>query len=146
MRIEELKPAEGSRKKRKRVGRGVGSRHGKTSCKGHKGQKSRSGGTKGPGFEGGQMPLQRRLPKRGFTNIFKIEYAILNLDDISRIEGTDEITLEMLVETGVIKNMKNGLKILGDGELKRPCTIKADAFSSSALKKIAAAGGKAEVV
>ena len=146
MRIEELKPAEGSRKKRKRVGRGVGSRHGKTSCKGHKGQKSRSGGTKGPGFEGGQMPLQRRLPKRGFTNIFKIEYAILNLDDISKIEGTDEITLEMLVETGVIKNMKNGLKILGDGELKRPCTIKADAFSSSALKKIAAAGGKAEVV
>jgi large subunit ribosomal protein L15 len=146
MRIEELKPAEGSRKKRKRVGRGVGSRHGKTSCKGHKGQKSRSGGTKGPGFEGGQMPLQRRLPKRGFTNIFKIEYAILNLDDINRIEGTDVITPEMLVEAGVIKDMKNGLKILGDGELKRPCTIKADAFSSSALKKIAAAGGKAEVV
>lgn len=145
MKIEELKPAE-KRKKKKRVGRGQGSGHGKTSCKGHKGQKVRSGGTKGPGFEGGQMPLQRRLPKRGFKNRFKIEYAILNLRDINKIEGVDVITPDVLIEKGIIKNLKYGLKILGEGELKRPLPIKADAFSASALKKIEASGGKCELI
>ena len=146
MKIGDLKPTEGSTKRNKRVGRGVGSGHGKTSCKGHKGQKSRSGGTKGPGFEGGQMPLQRRLPKRGFKNRFKIEYAIINLKDISKIEGLDFITPEVLVERGIIKDLKDGLKVLGEGEIQRAITIKADAFSASALAKIAAAGGKAEVI
>lgn len=146
MRLGELKPAEGSRKKNKRVGRGIGSGHGKTSCKGHKGQKARSGGTKGAGFEGGQMPLQRRIPKRGFKNRFKIEYAIINLADINKIEGVDTITPEILFEKGIIKDLKNGLKILGVGEILRPLTIQADAFSASALAKISAAGGKAEVL
>jgi len=146
MKIGDLKPTEGSTKRNKRVGRGVGSGHGKTSCKGHKGQKSRSGGTKGPGFEGGQTPLQRRLPKRGFKNPFKIEYAIINLKDISKIEGLDFITPEVLVERGIIKNLKDGLKVLGEGEIQRAFTLKADAFSASALAKIAAAGGKAEVI
>src|SRR4030042_6113807 len=146
MKIEELKPAAGKRKKVKRVGRGIGSGHGKTSCKGHKGQKARSGGTKGPGFEGGQMPLQRRLPKRGFKNPFKIEYAIVNLKNISNIEGLDIITPEVLIERGLIKDLKDGIKVLGDGEIQRPFTIKADAFSTSALAKIAAAGGKAEII
>jgi len=146
MKIGDLKPTEGSTKRNKRVGRGVGSGHGKTSCKGHKGQKSRSGGTKGPGFEGGQMPLQRRLPKRGFKNRFKIEYAIINLEVISKIEGLDFITPEVLVERGIIKDLKDGLKVLGEGEIQRAITIKADAFSASALAKIAAAGGKSEVI
>lgn len=145
MRIEDLKPAPGSTKKTKRVGRGIGSGHGKTSCKGHKGQKARSGGTKGPAFEGGQMPLQRRIPKRGFKNRFTIEYAIVNLKDISKMEGTDIITAETLIEQGIIKDLKNGLKILGEGDIKRPLTIKAHAFSASATAKIVAAGGKAEV-
>jgi large subunit ribosomal protein L15 len=146
MRIEDLKPAEGRRKKKKRVGRGPGSGHGKTSCKGHKGQKARSGGTKGPGFEGGQMPLQRRLPKRGFKNRFKREYAILNLEDINKIEDLDTITPDVLIEKGIIKDFKNGLKILGEGEILRPLTIKADAFSASALAKISSAGGKWELI
>jgi large subunit ribosomal protein L15 len=145
MKIGDLKPAAGSRKRDKRVGRGIGSGHGKTSCKGHKGQKARSGGTKGPGFEGGQMPLQRRLPKRGFKNIFKVEYAIINLKDIDMIEGLDIITSDVLMERGIIKNLKDGVKVLGNGEIRKPLIIKADAFSASALTKIAAAGGKAEV-
>jgi len=145
MKIEDLKPAPGSTKKMKRVGRGIGSGHGKTSCKGHKGQKARSGGPKGPAFEGGQMPLQRRLPKRGFKNRFTIEYAIVNLKDISKMEGTDIITAETLIEQGIIKDLKNGLKVLGEGDIKRPLTIKADVFSASATAKIVAAGGKAEV-
>lgn len=146
MKIEDLKPAEGSKKKNKRVGRGIGSGHGKTSCKGHKGQKARSGGPKGPGFEGGQTPLQRRLPKRGFKNRFKIEYAAINLKNISKIEGLDIITPEVLFERGLIKDLKDGIKVLGDGEIQGPLTIKADAFSASALAKIAAAGGKAEII
>jgi large subunit ribosomal protein L15 len=146
MKLEELKPDAGSRRRNKRVGRGIGSGHGKTSCKGHKGQKARSGGNKGPGFEGGQMPLQRRLPKRGFKNRFSIEFAIINLKDINALEGTDVITAETLLEKGIIKDLKSGLKILGEGEILRPVTIRADAFSASALAKIAAAGGKAEVV
>lgn len=146
MRIGYLRPAEGSRKNNKRVGRGIGSGHGKTSCKGHKGQKARSGGTKGPGFEGGQMPLQRRLPKRGFKNRFKREYAIINLKDISRLNGIDTITPNILIERGIIKNLKDGLKVLGEGEINRPLTIKANAFSESALAKITAAGGRTEII
>jgi large subunit ribosomal protein L15 len=148
MKIEDLRPAEGSRKKNKRVGLGVGSGHGKTSCRGHKGQKARSGGTRGRGlgFEGGQMPLQRRLPKRGFKNRFKKEYAIINLKDINRIESLDVITPEVLVEKGIIKDLKDGLKVLGVGEIQRPLTIKAHAFSASTQAKVTAAGGKVEII
>jgi large subunit ribosomal protein L15 len=146
MRIEDIRPAEGSTKNKKRVGRGVGSGHGKTSCKGHKGQKARSGGTKGAGFEGGQMPLQRRVPKRGFTNIFKKEYAIVNLDIIDAMKDDAVITPELLIEKGVIKKMKDGLKVLANGSIQRPVTIKANAFSTSAAAKIEAAGGKTEVI
>jgi len=146
VKIADLRPADGSKKKKKRVGRGIGSGHGKTSCKGHKGQKARSGGPKGPGFEGGQTPLQRRLPKRGFKNIFKIEFAIVNLKDINKIEGVDVITPEILIEKGIVKNIKDGIKILGEGELQKPLTIKADAFSASASAKITAAGGRVEVL
>ncbi|MFZ2196698.1 MAG: 50S ribosomal protein L15 [Thermodesulfovibrionales bacterium] len=146
MRIEDIRPAEGSTKNKKRVGRGVGSGHGKTSCKGHKGQKARSGGTKGAGFEGGQMPLQRRIPKRGFTNIFKKEYAIINLDTLEALKDDAVITPELLIEKGVIKKMKDGLKVLANGSIQRPVTIKANAFSTSAAAKIEAAGGKTEVI
>jgi len=146
MRIEDIRPAEGSTKNRKRVGRGFGSGHGKTSCKGHKGQKARSGGTKGAGFEGGQMPLQRRLPKRGFNNIFKKEFAVVNLDIIDALKDDAVITPELLIERGVIKKMKDGLKVLASGSIQRPVTIKANAFSTSAAAKIEAAGGKTEVI
>jgi len=146
MRIEDIRPAEGSTKNKKRVGRGFGSGHGKTACKGHKGQKARSGGTKGAGFEGGQMPLQRRIPKRGFKNIFKREYAIVNLDAIDALKDDAVITPELLIEKGVIKKMKDGLKVLATGSIQRPVTIKANAFSTSAAAKIEAAGGKTEVI
>jgi large subunit ribosomal protein L15 len=146
MKIEEIKPAEGSRKKCKRVGRGVGSGHGKTSCKGHKGQKARSGGTVGLGFEGGQMPLQRRVPKRGFKNRFAVEYSIVNLDTINGLQGIDVITPELLKEKKLIRDLKDGLKVLGDGKIERPVTVRAAAFSASAAAKIAAAGGKTEVM
>lgn len=146
MRLNELSPAKGARKKEKRIGRGTGSGHGKTSTKGHKGQNARSGGPKGPGFEGGQMPFQRRMPKRGFTNIFRKEYAILNLKDLSEFKSSDAITPEVLLEKGVIRKLKDGVKILGEGDLKGPLTIKANKFSNSAIKKIEAAGGKAEVI
>jgi large subunit ribosomal protein L15 len=146
MRIEDIRPAEGSRKRNKRVGRGVGSGHGKTSCKGHKGQKARSGGTTGLGFEGGQMPLQRRLPKRGFKNRTGIEYAVINLDKINTLKGMDVISPEVLMEKRIIKDIKDGLKVLGEGKIERPVTVKATAFSVSAAEKIAAAGGKIEVI
>ena len=146
MRIEDIKPAVGSRKRSKRVGRGVGSGHGKTSCKGHKGQKARSGGTTGLGFEGGQMPLQRRLPKRGFKNRSKIEYAVINLDKINSLKGMDVVTPEDLMEKRIIRDIKDGLKVLGAGKIERAVTVKATAFSASAIEKISAAGGKAEVV
>jgi len=146
MRLEDLKPAKGATKKTKRVGRGPGSGAGKTASKGHKGQKARSGGVKGAGFEGGQMPLQRRIPKRGFTNIFRKEYAIVNLSALEKIGGTDPVTPEMLVEKGLIKDVKTGVKILGMGELKSKMTVRAHKFSKSALDKIQAAGGKAEVI
>ena len=146
MRLEELKPAAGATKKSKRVGRGVGSGSGKTAGKGHKGQKARSGGVKGAGFEGGQMPLQRRIPKRGFTNIFRKEYSVVNLQDLETMTGTDPITPEILMQKGLIKDMKTGVKVLGTGELKTKLTVRAHKFSKSAVEKIQAAGGKAEVI
>jgi large subunit ribosomal protein L15 len=146
MRPEDLKPVDGATRKSKRVGRGPGSGSGKTSSKGHKGQKARSGGVKGAGFEGGQMPLQRRIPKRGFTNIFRREYAVVNLSDLAKIEGDDTITPETLLKSGKIKDLKAGVKVLGMGELKTKLTVHAHKFSKSALEKIQAAGGKAEVI
>ncbi|MBI4838594.1 MAG: 50S ribosomal protein L15 [Nitrospirae bacterium] len=145
MRLSDLSPAPGSTKKPKRVGRGIGSGHGKTSCKGHKGQKARTGSGKGAGFEGGQMPLQRRLPKRGFTNIFKKQHSIVNLKSLSGLSET-VITPEILLEKGLIKNIKDGVKILGDGELKGALTVKAHYFSASAKEKITSAGGSAEII
>lgn len=146
MRLEELKPSKGARKKAKRVGRGPGSGHGKTSTKGHKGQKARSGGVKGPGFEGGQMPLQRRIPKRGFTNIFRKEYSVVNVADLETLGGKDPITPEILLKKGLIRNMKDGVKVLGMGDLKAQIVVRAHKFSKSAIDKIQAAGGKAEVI
>lgn len=147
MRLEDLKPAEGSRHSDKRLGRGPGSGHGKTSTKGHKGQKARKGGTKGAGFEGGQMPMQRRLPKIGFKNYpFKLEFATVNLRDIAKLAPATEITPDLLREKGLVKKMKHGVKILGDGDISGPITLKAHAFSDSAKKKIIAAGGKIEVI
>jgi len=147
MKIQDLSPAKGSTKKAKRVGRGPGSRHGKTSTRGHKGQKSRSGGTKGPMFEGGQTALQRRLPKRGFKNIpFKKEYAIINLKDLERFQDVAEITPSFLIQKKVIKDVKDGIKVLGVGNISKPLTVKAHAFSSSAASKIEASGGKVEVL
>jgi len=145
VKVQEIRPAIGSNRNKKRVGRGTGSGHGKTACKGHKGQNARSGGGVKPGFEGGQMPLQRRLPKRGFTSPNKVEYTILNLSDLESM-GLDEVTPEKLLEEGAIKNLRDGLKILGMGEITRAVKVKADAFSASAMKKIQAAGGTAEVL
>jgi large subunit ribosomal protein L15 len=145
MKLSDLAPAPGSRKKKKRVGRGCGSGHGKTSCKGHKGQKARTGGGTPPGFEGGQMPLQRRLPKRGFTNIFQQEYAIVNIGILEKLTETN-ITPDILLQEGVIKTLKNGLKILGGGEITRPFSVKAHAFSASAKEKILKAQGSVEII
>ncbi|MCK5511666.1 MAG: 50S ribosomal protein L15 [Thermodesulfovibrionia bacterium] len=145
MKLSDLSPENGSRKKNKRVGRGHGSGHGKTSCKGHKGQKARSGGVGKPGFEGGQMPLHRRLPKRGFRNIFKKEYAIVALRDLVGF-SEELVTPEAMIEKGLIKDMKSGVKILGDGEIKKSLTIKAHAFSASAKEKILKAGGRVEII
>lgn len=146
MRLDELKPAEGSRFERKRVGRGIGSGTGKTSGKGHKGQNARSGGGVRPGFEGGQMPLYRRLPKRGFTNIFAKEYVAVNVSELERFENGTEVTAELLKESGVISKVKDGVKILGRGELTKKLTVKVAKFSASAQEKIEKAGGKAEVI
>ncbi|MBI4654973.1 MAG: 50S ribosomal protein L15 [Nitrospirae bacterium] len=145
MKLSELLPVAGSKKKPKRVGRGQGSGHGKTSCKGHKGQKARSGGTKGAGFEGGQTPLQRRLPKRGFHNIFKKEYSIVNLKTLGELQ-VPIVTPEVLFENGLIKDIRDGVKILGEGEIKSPITVRAHAFSASAKEKIVKAGGSVEVI
>ncbi|GGK21148.1 50S ribosomal protein L15 [Caldalkalibacillus thermarum] len=146
MKLHELKPAPGSRKARKRVGRGIGSGMGKTAGRGTKGQKARAGGGVRPGFEGGQMPLYRRLPKRGFNNPTRKEYAIVNLETLNRFEEGTTVTPELLKEIGIVKNLKDGLKILGDGELKVKLTVKANKFSQSAIEKIEAAGGKTEVI
>jgi large subunit ribosomal protein L15 len=147
MRLHDLKPAPGSTKKRKRVGRGSGSGSGTTAGRGMNGQNSRSGGGTRLGFEGGQLPLFRRLPKRGFSNYdFKKNWTIVNVETLNRFEDGTEVTPELLVETGIVKKFEYGLKILGNGELERKLTIKANKFTQSAIKKIEAAGGKAEVI
>ncbi len=145
MNLSGLKPPAGQKHKKQRVGQGMGSGRGKYSGRGQKGQKSVSGYSRTPGFEGGQMPAHRRLPKRGFTNIFKKEYAVVNLRDLAKLEG-DAFTPEMLVERGVVKNLRDGLKVLGTGELARPIKVTAHLFSKSAQEKIQAAGGTAEVI
>lgn len=144
MRLNELAPASGSRKSRTRKGRGVGSGKGKTAGRGSKGLKSRSGGKVRPGFEGGQMPLHRRLPKRGFTNIFKKQFAIVNLRDLSCFEQASVVDEAAMVQAGLVKGQNDGVKLLGMGEVDRPITIKVSRVSKSAMEKIIAAGGKVE--
>lgn len=146
MKLHELKPAEGSRSSRKRVGRGIGSGTGKTAGKGHKGQNARSGGGVRPGFEGGQNPLFRRLPKRGFTNINRKDYAIVNLDVLNRFDEGTEITPALLIESGFVSNERSGIKILGNGSLEKKMTVKAHKFSGTAKEAIEAAGGQTEVL
>ena len=146
MKLNELKPAEGSTTAARRLGRGTGSGLGKTSGKGHKGAKARSGGGKRPGFEGGQMPLTRQLPKRGFTNIFAKEFATVNVEDLEVFENGTVVTVEMLVEKKIVRNALDGLKVLGEGELTKKLTVKAVKFTGSAKEKIEAVGGTAEVI
>jgi large subunit ribosomal protein L15 len=146
MKLHELQPAKGSTTAPKRLGRGVGSGLGKTSGKGHKGAKARSGGGKAPGFEGGQMPLMRRLPKMGFTNIFKKEYATVNVETLECFDSGSVINAQVLKEAGLIKKVGDGLKILGGGEITKKLTVQAVKFTASAKEKIEAAGGKAEEV
>ena len=145
MKLHELQPAIGSTTAPKRLGRGVGSQVGKTSGKGHKGAKARSGGGPRPGFEGGQMPLTRRLPKRGFTNIFGKEYAIVNVSALNAFEDGAVVTNEALIEKGLIKKVLDGVKVLGGGELQKKLTVKVDKVTDSAKEKIEAIGGKVEV-
>ncbi len=145
MKLHELQPAIGSTTAPKRLGRGVGSQLGKTSGKGHKGAKARSGGGKRPGFEGGQMPLTRRIPKRGFTNIFGKEYAIVNVSALNCFEDGTVITNEALIEAGLIKKPMDGVKVLGGGELTKKLTVNVDKVTESAKQKIEAIGGKVEV-
>jgi large subunit ribosomal protein L15 len=145
MNLSELHPPAGQKHKRKRVGRGPGSGLGKTAGRGEKGQKSRSGFSRRLGFEGGQMPLVRRVPKRGFTNIFRKEFAVINLERLDALEGAT-FSPESLVQAGVIKNLRSGLKVLGDGEIKRAIEISAHRVSKSAREKIEAAGGKVELL
>ena len=147
MRLDELQPAEGSKFAPKRVGRGIGSGTGKTSGKGHKGQNARSGGGVRPGFEGGQMSLTRRLPKVGFTNIFKKQYSVVNVADLNKLDENTVVDINLLKELGVISKIeKDGLKVLGNGELTKPLTVKANKFSESAINKIKQAGGTLEVL
>lgn len=146
MKLNQLTATPGSTKERKRIGRGYGSGTGKTAGKGHKGQKARAGRGQRPGFEGGQMPLQRRIPKRGFNNIFAKEIVSLNVGTLNRFEDGALVNAETLVEAGILKNTGDGVKILGNGEMKKKLTVQAAAFSESAKAKIEAAGGKAEVI
>ena len=147
MKLHELRPSEGAFKTSKRVGRGVASGHGKTSGKGHKGQNARSGGGVRPGFEGGQLPLFRRLPKRGFSNAkFKVEYATINVSDLDKFEDGAVVTPELLKEMGIVKKQLAGIKVLGNGELTKKLTVKASKFSATAVEKIEKLGGKAEEV
>ena len=146
MRIHDLSSGNHSRKGRKRVGRGTGSGHGKTSCRGHKGQNARSGGGVRPGFEGGQMPLQRRLPKRGFTNIFKKEYTVININNLNRFEPETMLDIEALKNAGLVKSVKDEVKLLGDGEISHPLVIKVHKVRKGAKAKIEAAGGKVEIL
>lgn len=146
MKLNQLSPAKGSVKKSKRKGRGMSSGLGKTSGRGHDGQNARSGGGVRPGFEGGQMPLTRRIPKRGFTNIFAKVYNVVNLDDLNIFEENTVVTPELLKEVGIVKKDNDGVKILGNGDLSTKLTIQAHKFSKAAQEKIEAAGGKAEVI
>ena len=146
MKINELSPAEGSRRGRKRVGRGPGSGHGKTACRGHKGQNSRSGGGVRPGFEGGQMPIHRRLPKRGFKNPFRKEYSVVNVGDLSRFEPNTHLGPDALKEAGLVWKMLDGVKLLGSGEISHPLVVRIHKISHSAREKIEGAGGKVEIL
>ena len=146
MDLSELKPPEGSRKKRKRVGRGTGSGHGKTSCRGSKGQNSRSGGRVKPGFEGGQMPLSRRLPKRGFCNIFRKKIVIVSIEQLKRFPEGAVIDSDTLINSGIIKKKGDGIKVLGKGSIDYPLSLKIDRISRGAKEKIEAAGGTVEVI
>ena len=146
MKLHELQPAAGSVTAPKRLGRGVGSGLGKTSGKGHKGAKARSGGGKRPGFEGGQMPLYRRVPKRGFTNIFGTEYACVNVERLEIFNDVDVVTAQSLLDAGIIRKTLDGVKIMGNGELTKKLTVQASKFTASAKEKIEALGGKAEVI
>jgi large subunit ribosomal protein L15 len=146
MDLSNLSPPKRSMKTRKRVGRGPGSGHGKTSCRGHKGQKSRSGGSIRPGFEGGQMPLARRLPKRGFTNIFKKQYALIQVRDLMTFEKGSVIDPGVLLESGLVSKLLDGVKLLGNGDIDRPLTVKVHKCSRAAQAKIVAAGGTVEVI
>ena len=147
MKLNTMHPNDGATTTKKRVGRGIGSGLGKTSGKGHKGQKARSGGGVRPGFEGGQLPLFRRLPKRGFSNArFKVEYATINLSDLNRFEDGAVVTPELLKEMGLVKNQLDGIKVLGNGTLEKKLTVKAHSFSASAKEKIESLGGKIEVM
>jgi large subunit ribosomal protein L15 len=146
MKQHELKPAAGSRKNRKRIGRGPGSGTGKTSARGENGQKSRSGYSRKRGFEGGQMPLKRRVPKRGFTNIFRVEYRTVNIERLNALTAGSEVTPESLQELGLLRKGNRPVKILGNGELKIALTVRAHKYTGSAAQKIEAAGGKAELI
>lgn len=146
MKLHTLKPADGARQDKVRVGRGTGSGCGKTSGRGHKGQKARSGGGVRPGFEGGQMPIYRRLPKRGFKNIWRKEFAEVNVSALNLFEDETTVDAVALVEVGILKNVLDGVRILGDGELTKKLTVKAQGFTKSAKDKIIAAGGSAEVI
>src|SRR5215208_1780359 len=144
--LNSLKPAEGSTHKKKRVGRGPGSGHGKTAGRGEKGQKSRAGFSRQPGFEGGQMPLHRRLPKRGFTNIFKKEYAVVNLSDLERFDNGATVDVAALRREGLVKGQNDGVKVLGTGTLSKKLTVVATKFSETARKQIEAAGGSCQEI
>jgi large subunit ribosomal protein L15 len=146
MELNSLRPSEGSNKNRKRIGRGTGSGHGKTATKGHKGQKARSGGSIKAGFEGGQMPLQRRLPKRGFTPLDRIEYALVNISQLDLFDAGVEVTVEGLVSKGLVKSVKSAVKILGNGDLSKSLKVSANKFSQTAKDKIVAAGGTIEEI
>ncbi|PYQ26804.1 MAG: 50S ribosomal protein L15 [Acidobacteria bacterium] len=146
MELNSLKPKKGSRHAKKRVGRGPGSGHGKTAARGEKGQKSRSGFSRQPGFEGGQMPLHRRLPKRGFTNIFKKDYAVVNVSDLERFDNGATVGEAELRKAGLVKGQHDGIKVLGDGELSKKLSVSATKFSATAKKQIEAAGGSCQEI
>ena len=144
--LNELKPVQGARHARKRIGRGIGSGNGKTAGKGNKGQNARSGGGVRPGFEGGQLPLFQRLPKRGFHNVNRVEYSVVNVEDLNIFEENAVVDIEALKEAGLVKKLNDGVKILGDGELTKKLTVKANKFSAKAKEVIEKAGGTAEVM
>jgi len=145
MKLSELRPAKGSKRGSKRVGRGQGSGSGRTAGRGEKGLRARSGGGSPPGYEGGQMPLQRRIPKRGFRNVFRKEYSIVNVKDLNRFDAGSVVDVDALRAAGVVKNVKDGVKLLGTGEVTRAVTVKVDKASKEAARKVAAAGGTMEV-